>query len=96
MMDAEPQTLRDYVTPDGTNPFRKWLHALRNISARAKVRVRLNRVRLGNFGHTKAVGSDAPNSGYRTVRGIGCTSHAREGPLFCFSAAETSHRRNMI
>ena len=55
-MDAEPQTLREYVTPDGRNPFRKWLHALRDVGARAKIRVRLNRVRLGNFGDAKAVG----------------------------------------
>ncbi len=55
-MDAKPQTLREYVTPDGKNPFREWLHTLRDVGARAKVRVRLNRVRLGNFGDAKAVG----------------------------------------
>ncbi len=55
-MVAEPQELREYVTPDGKNPFRKWLGALRDVSARAKIRVRLNRVRLGNFGDAKAVG----------------------------------------
>ena len=56
-MGAEPQALREYVTSDGKNPFRKWLHAVRDASVRAKVRVRLNRVRLGNFGDAKAVGS---------------------------------------
>jgi putative addiction module killer protein len=55
-MDVEPQTLKEYVTPDGKNPFRNWLHALRDVKAPAKVRVRLNRVRLGNFGDAKAVG----------------------------------------
>jgi len=55
-MDAEPQTLREYVTPEGKNPFLKWLHALRDVGARARIRVRLNRVRLGNFGDAKAVG----------------------------------------
>lgn len=55
-MDAEPQTLKEYVTPDGKSPFRKWLHTLRDVSARAKIRVRLNRVRLGNFGDAKPVG----------------------------------------
>ena len=55
-MDAEPQTLQEYVTPDGKNPFRKWLRALRDVRARAKIRVRLNRVRLGNFGDAKSVG----------------------------------------
>jgi putative addiction module killer protein len=55
-MDAEPQTLQEYVTPDGENPFSKWLHALRDVRARAKIRVRLNRVRLGNFGDAKVIG----------------------------------------
>ena len=55
-MNAEPQTLREYVTAEGKNPFRKWLHALRDVHARARIRVRLNRVRLGNFGDAKAVG----------------------------------------
>jgi len=55
-MDVVPQTLREYVKPDGKVPFREWLHGLRDIQARAKIRVRLNRVRLGNFGDTRPVG----------------------------------------
>ena len=55
-MDAIPQTLREYVTPEGRNPFREWLHGLRDVNARARIRVRLNRVRLGNFGDAKALG----------------------------------------
>ncbi len=56
-MDAVPQTLLEYLTSDGKNAFRDWLHALRDVRARARVRVRLNRVRLGNFGDATAVGS---------------------------------------
>ena len=56
MMNVELQTLREYVTVDGMSPFRKWIHDLRDVGARAKIRVRLNRVRLGNFGDAKAVG----------------------------------------
>lgn len=55
-MDATPQTLYEYVRADGRNPFREWLHGLRDIEARARIRVRLNRVRLGNFGDIKPVG----------------------------------------
>lgn len=55
-MDVVPQTLHEYVTPDGESPFHEWLRALRDVSARAKIRVRLNRVRLGNFGDAKTVG----------------------------------------
>ena len=48
--------LLEYVTEEGFNPFRKWLGDLRDIRARARIRVRLNRVRLGNFGDSKSVG----------------------------------------
>lgn len=47
--------LLEYVTEDGRNPFRKWLLSLKDRAARARIRVRLNRVRLGNFGDCKSV-----------------------------------------
>ena len=34
----------------------KWLNSLNDRSARARIRVRLNRVRLGNFGDCRPVG----------------------------------------
>lgn len=49
--------LLEYLTEDGQNPFRKWLEKLRDRQARAKIRVRLNRIRLGNFGDCKSVGN---------------------------------------
>jgi putative addiction module killer protein len=49
--------LQEYVSLAGTNHFLKWLNNLRDIRARAKIRVRLNRIRLGNFGDTKSVGN---------------------------------------
>jgi putative addiction module killer protein len=48
--------LREYLTETGRNPFREWLHSLRDLQARARIRVRLNRVRLGNLGDCKPVG----------------------------------------
>ena len=48
--------LREYLTETGHNPFREWLHSLRDQQARARIRVRLNRVRLGNVGDCKPVG----------------------------------------
>ena len=47
----------EYVTAEGRVPFREWLRALRDRRARARIRVRLNRVRLGNFGDCSSVGS---------------------------------------
>ncbi len=55
-MDATLQAVQEYVTEGGKNPFREWLLALRDVHARARIRVRLNRVRLGNFGDAKSVG----------------------------------------
>ncbi len=55
-MDARPQSLEEYVTREGKNPFQKWLRGLRDTRARARIRIRLNRIRLGNFGTAKPVG----------------------------------------
>jgi putative addiction module killer protein len=46
----------EYQTIDGRNPFRSWLLSLRDREARARVLVRLNRIRLGNFGDCRSVG----------------------------------------
>ncbi|MBI5395799.1 MAG: type II toxin-antitoxin system RelE/ParE family toxin [Verrucomicrobia bacterium] len=60
---------------NGRNPFREWLHALKNDRGRAKIRVRLNRLRLGNFGDCKSVGEGvlelriACGPGYRVYFG---------------------------
>ena len=48
--------LLEYVTEDGKNIFRTWLRKLKDNTARARIRVRLNRIRLGNFGDCKSVG----------------------------------------
>ncbi len=55
-MTDEQIKLFEYLTETGRNPFRKWLEGLRDRQARAKIRVRLNRIRLGNFGDCKSVG----------------------------------------
>lgn len=55
-MSAQKVEILEYVTEDGRNVFRSWLHALKDRAARARIRVRLNRVRLGNMGDCKSVG----------------------------------------
>jgi len=55
-MKSAPYTLEEYITDTGKIPFREWLRRLRDVRARAKIRVRLNRIRLGNFGDVKSVG----------------------------------------
>lgn len=55
-MEATPNELRIYVTEDGREPFSEWLSTLRDTKARAKIRVRLDRASLGNFGDCRGVG----------------------------------------
>ena len=51
-----PKELHIYVTEDGRCPFSEWLASLQNSKARAKIRVRLDRISLGNFGDCHGVG----------------------------------------
>ena len=53
---AYPHAIEYYVTEGGDKPFKKWLERLRDVRARAKVRVRLDRARLGNLGDHRPVG----------------------------------------
>ncbi|NOT21162.1 MAG: type II toxin-antitoxin system RelE/ParE family toxin [Nitrospiraceae bacterium] len=55
-MEATPKELRIYVTEESREPFTEWMASLRDIKARAKIRVRLDRVSLGNFGDCHGVG----------------------------------------
>ena len=55
-MSDTPIELLEYLAENGQNTFRDWLEGLRDRQARAKIRVRLNRVRLGNFGDCKSAG----------------------------------------
>ena len=55
-METTPKELRIYVTEEGRAPFSEWLITLRDPKARAKIRVRLDRVSLGNFGDCHVVG----------------------------------------
>ena len=45
-----------YVTEEGKVPFSEWLQSLKDRKSRAKIRVRLDRVRLGNLGNNKFLG----------------------------------------
>jgi len=48
--------VQEYVSDKGVCPFSHWLDSLSDITARAKIRIRVNRVRLGNFGDSRPVG----------------------------------------
>ena len=56
MLEASQKEIREYLTAEGRSPFANWLNVLRDTKARAKIRVRLDRLRLGNMGDCKSVG----------------------------------------
>ena len=56
MNEAVPRSLEEYVTADGRCPFGEWLNGLSDLTARARIRVRLDRVSLGNFGDCRSLG----------------------------------------
>jgi putative addiction module killer protein len=55
-MRAFPFDLEYYISATGKIPLKVWLEELQDVSARAKIRVRLDRVRLGNLGKNRTVG----------------------------------------
>ena len=75
-MEATPKELHIYVTEEGREPFSEWLASFRDSKARAKIRVRLDRVRLGNLGDCHGVGEGVQElridygPGYRVYFGL--------------------------
>ena len=56
MGETQPYALEMYVTPTGRVLFEDWLRGLRDTQARARIRARLARLRLGNAGDAHTVG----------------------------------------
>ncbi len=48
--------ISQYQTIDGKVPFRDWLISFKDSTIRARIRTRIDRLQLGNFGDCKAVG----------------------------------------
>lgn len=55
-MEAQPLKVVFYVTEDADCPFERWLKSLRDRQARARIKMRLDRVEMGNFGDFRSVG----------------------------------------
>ena len=75
-MEARERLLQEYVTLGGQNPFADWLRSIRDPTTRARIRTRLSRLRLGNFGDTRGVGEGLHElrldfgPGYRVYYGL--------------------------
>ncbi len=55
-MEVQTKEIDYYETEGGTCPFRDWLLSLRDKEGRRKIRVRIDRVALGNIGYCESVG----------------------------------------
>lgn len=55
-METFERTVLIYTTDDGKAPFSDWLLGLKDRRARARIRARINRLQLGNFGDCRGVG----------------------------------------
>lgn len=51
-----PFQVEVYQTTEGRRPFAEWLRGLEDEKARARIRVRVARLEIGNFGDCKSVG----------------------------------------
>jgi putative addiction module killer protein len=52
-MQVFPFEIEYYISANGEKPFKEWLEGLRDVNGRAKIRIRLDRARLGNLGDHK-------------------------------------------
>ncbi|OGU18174.1 MAG: hypothetical protein A2076_11400 [Geobacteraceae bacterium GWC2_53_11] len=55
-MVETPYRLEYYLDDNGKAPFSEWLYLLRDKMAVYRIRARLDRVELGNFGTAKSLG----------------------------------------
>lgn len=75
-MQTYPYEIDYFTTESGKKPFKEWLDGLKDVTGRAKIRVRIDRVRLGNLGDNRTVGEGVRElridygPGYRAYFGI--------------------------
>lgn len=55
-MDVKPKEIKEYVIGEGKSPYQKWLKSLKDVRTRARIRQRVDRLELGNFGDCEPVG----------------------------------------
>jgi len=57
-MEIRPRQVRNYVTPEGRDAFREWLTSVKDSTARAAIRARIDRLLLGNLGDHRRLNGD--------------------------------------
>jgi len=48
--------IKYYTSPDGREPFTEWFEELRDKKVKAKIAVKIDRMKSGNFGNCEAIG----------------------------------------
>jgi putative addiction module killer protein len=79
-METQPREIQLYLTTNGQEPFTEWFEALQDVKTQTIIDKRLDRVRLGNLGDVRSLGSGVfelridHGSGYRVYFGeVGTT-----------------------
>lgn len=55
-METTERLIKEYIAADGKSHFRIWHDCFKDIKTRAKIDIKIARLRLGNFGDTKSLG----------------------------------------
>lgn len=55
-MEIQPRQVRNFITEKGVSPFEEWHCSLKDRQTRARINVRIAKIRLGNLGDYKTVG----------------------------------------
>jgi putative addiction module killer protein len=81
--------IRRYVTETGRDVLGEWLAKLKDIRARAKIAVRIDRLAAGNFGDCKPLGRDLHELRIDSIAAwvIGSIIRGSAGHAFCSCAA---------
>lgn len=57
MMEVRPRDVRNYVTPNGREPYEEWVNSYSDSKTRAIIQQRIRRLELGNFGDYEQLGN---------------------------------------
>lgn len=74
--EIKPRIVDYYTDERGRRPCREWLKTLRDIQARNRIRMKLDRLELGHFGDCRSVGAGVfefkvdVGPGYRVYFGL--------------------------
>ena len=56
MLDTHPREIEFYTTQNGREPFTEWFESIRDQKTLTRIRSRLTRLEVGNFGDCQSVG----------------------------------------